>query len=146
MSKETVHIVGSGLAGSEAAFYLAERGVPVAIHEMRPDRMTEAHQTGLCAELVCSNSLKSKSPVSGPGMLKAEMTRVGSLILEAAHAAAVPGGDALAVDRDRFSERVTERLRSHPGIRFEPGEVTRPFDDGITIFATGPLTSDARSS
>jgi methylenetetrahydrofolate--tRNA-(uracil-5-)-methyltransferase len=138
--------VGSGLAGSEAAHYLARRGARVVIHEMRPSRMTEAHQTGACAELVCSNSLKSKDPMSAPGMLKAEMSRVGSLILEAAAHAEVPGGQALAVDRDVFSAKVTETLRAMPNVTFETGEVTdpgsAPFRDGITLLATGPLTSE----
>src|SRR4051812_16833698 len=125
MSK--VHIVGGGLAGSEAAYFLAENGFQVLLHEMRPERLTPAHKTGLCAELVCSNSLKSKSPSSGPGMLKTEMNQVGSLILRAADASTVPGGEALAVDREIFSEHVTRALRSHPGISFVPGEVEQPF-------------------
>ena len=102
-SKQKVHIVGSGLAGSEAAFFLASRGVQVVIHEMRPKKMTEAHQTDQCAELVCSNSLKSKSPVSGPGMLKAEMDHYWIvLFLDTARKFEVPAGEALAVDRDLF--------------------------------------------
>lgn len=137
-----VHIVGSGLAGSEAAHYLARRGFQVIIHEMRPDRMTEAHQTGGCAELVCSNSLKSKDPLSAPGMLKAEMSRIGSLILDSAAVSEVPGGQALAVDRDIFSAKVTEALRAMPNVTFVPGEVTEPFTDGVTLLATGPLTSE----
>lgn len=145
MSK-LVHIVGGGLAGSEAAFHLAEAGVKVHLHEMRPARTTPAHQTGGFAELVCSNSLKSKSPVSAPGMLKAEMNRVGSLVLRAAEAAAVPGGEALTVDRDQFSGIITETLRRHPQITCVAGEVDRAFDDGITLLATGPLTSDALSA
>ena len=97
---ETVHIIGCGLAGSEAAYFLAERGVKVVVHEMRPIKQTPAHHTGDCAELVCSNSLKSKDPVSAPGMMKAEMRMVGSLILSSADTAEVPAGGALAVDRD----------------------------------------------
>src|SRR5437879_5209354 len=104
MSK--VHIVGSGLAGSEAAYFLAERGHEVVLHEMRPTKLTEAHKTGKSAELVCSNSLKSKAPESAPGMLKAEMNHVGSLILRSAAQAAVPGGEALAVDREVFADSV----------------------------------------
>jgi methylenetetrahydrofolate--tRNA-(uracil-5-)-methyltransferase len=141
-SPQVVHIVGSGLAGSEAAHFLAERGHTVVIHEMRPGKMTEAHKTDGCAELVCSNSLKSKSPQSAPGMMKAEMTRVGSLVLRTAADCAVPGGEALAVDRDRFSEGITRALRASSKITFAPGEVTEPFKDGITLFATGPLTSE----
>ena len=145
MSSAKVHIVGSGLAGSEAAHYLATRGVPVVIHEMRPERMTEAHKTSGCAELVCSNSLKSKDPISAPGMLKAEMNRIGSLILDSAAVSEVPGGQALAVDRDVFSAKVTEALRRLPNVQFAPGEVTGPFEDGVTLLATGPLTSEKLS-
>lgn len=142
-ASQSIHIVGTGLAGSEAAFFLAERGHKVVLHEMRPVKMTEAHKTGDCAELVCSNSLKSKAPQSAPGMLKAEMNSVGSLILRSAEKAAVPGGEALAVDRDLFSEAITGALRSHPNVTFSPGEVTEPFKDGVTLFATGPLTSES---
>src|SRR4051812_45733263 len=131
MSFGTVHIVGAGLAGSEAAFYLADRGIPVVIHEMRPLAKTEAHKSDKCAELVCSNSLKSKAPQSAPGMLKAEMTQIGSLILRSAALTTVPGGEALAVDREAFADAVTWTLKNHPMIRFEPGEVTEPFKDGI---------------
>jgi methylenetetrahydrofolate--tRNA-(uracil-5-)-methyltransferase len=145
MSNQTkVHIIGSGLAGSEAAYFLAERGFQVILHEMRPSQMTEAHHTGMCAELVCSNSLKSKSPVSAPGMMKAEMRLVGSLILTAAEHAQVPAGEALAVDRDVFAGFITEKLKNHPKIEFVAGEVTTPFEgeDEITLIATGPLTSE----
>lgn len=138
-----VHVVGAGLAGSEAAFYLAERGFEVTLYEMRPARMTEAHQTDACAELVCSNSLKSKDPLSGPGLLKAEMTAIGSLILESARRSEVPGGQALAVDRDAFSALVTQRLSEHPRIRRVNREVTEPIPEAATLFATGPLTSPA---
>ncbi len=147
MSKpQPVHIIGGGLAGSEAAFFLAERGISVVLHEMRPEAMTPAHKTGHCAELVCSNSFKSKSPVSAPGMLKAEMTRLGSLILRAAAGAAVPGGEALAVDRDIFAETVTKALKSHPNIDFVPGELPAPIPNQINLISTGPLTSDALSA
>ena len=105
LGKRRIHVVGSGLAGSEAAFFLAEKGHQVVIHEMRPEKMTEAHKTHQCAELVCSNSLKSKSPQSAPGMMKAEMTKLSSLILKSAVGSAVPGGEALAVDRDVFQMR-----------------------------------------
>ncbi len=145
MSKERVHIVGSGLAGSEAAYFLAERGAEVILHEMRPLKMTEAHKSEKCAELVCSNSFKSKSPVSAPGMLKAEMAALGSLILRAAGGASVPGGEALAVDREIFSDTVTRALSSHSNITRVAGEVSEPFPDGITLFSTGPLTSDSLS-
>ncbi len=141
---QKVHIVGAGLAGSEAAFFLAEKGVKVVIHEMRPVKQTPAHHTGDCAELVCSNSLKSKSPVSAPGMMKAEMKMIGSLILNSAEAAEVPAGEALAVDRDVFSSAITKKLKSHPNIEFVNEEVTKPFEgeNEITLIASGPLTSD----
>jgi methylenetetrahydrofolate--tRNA-(uracil-5-)-methyltransferase len=143
MSK--VHVVGSGLAGSEAAFFLAERGHEVMLHEMRPAQLTPAHKSGQAAELVCSNSLKSKAPESAPGMLKAEMTHVGSLILRSAAAAAVPGGEALAVDREVFSSSVTAALASHPRIQRIPGEILAPPEGEPCLLATGPLTSPALS-
>ena len=143
-NQKKVHIIGSGLAGSEAAYFLAERGIPVVVHEMRPGKLTEAHHTGQCAELVCSNSLKSKSPVSAPGMMKAEMRMVGSLVLTAADHAQVPAGEALAVDRDVFSCFITEKLKTHPLIEFKNEEVTTPFEaeNEITLIASGPLTSE----
>jgi methylenetetrahydrofolate--tRNA-(uracil-5-)-methyltransferase len=142
---QKVHIIGAGLAGSEAAYFLARMGVEVILHEMRPEQTTPAHHTGLCAELVCSNSLKSKSPVSAPGIMKAEMRQAGSLVLEAGEAAEVPAGEALAVDRDQFSTFISNRLRAHPNIRFAPGEVRAPpaGEQEITLIASGPLTSDA---
>ncbi len=141
LHSKKVHIVGSGLAGSEAAYYLASRGVKVVLHEMRPERLTEAHKTGQCAELVCSNSLKSKDPLSAPGMLKNEMMRVGSLILDTAAVSEVPGGQALAVDREIFADKVTHTLRTHPNITFQAGEVEAPPAGELTLIATGPLTS-----
>ena len=143
--KPKVHIIGAGLAGSEAAYYLAEKGIPVILHEMRPKKLTPAHHGGLCAELVCSNSLKSKSPVSAPGMMKAEMKIIGSLILDTAEQFSVPAGEALAVDRDLFSGFITEKIKNHPLIEFIGEEVERPFGgkDEITLICTGPLTSDA---
>ncbi|MCM0606963.1 MAG: methylenetetrahydrofolate--tRNA-(uracil(54)-C(5))-methyltransferase (FADH(2)-oxidizing) TrmFO [Xanthomonadaceae bacterium] len=146
MGKKNIHIVGSGLAGSEAAFWLAEHGIHVEIHEMRPIKMTEAHHSGECAELVCSNSLKSKSPSSAPGMLKAEMIRMGSLILKSAEDSAVAGGEALTVDRVQFSKYITEKLKNHPNITFVNEEVSAPEFGAPTIIATGPLTSDSLSS
>lgn len=142
-SSAVVHVVGSGLAGSEAAYALAEKGVRVFLHEMRPSKMTEAHQTDRAAELVCSNSFKSKVETSAPGLMKAEMRLLNSLALRCAEIAQVPGGDALAVDRDVFSNAVTEALTSHPNITRVSGEVVEPFSDSVTIFATGPLTSPA---
>jgi methylenetetrahydrofolate--tRNA-(uracil-5-)-methyltransferase len=138
MSK--VHIVGGGLAGSEAAWQLAERGHEVVIHEMRPVRATEAHKTDRLAELVCSNTFKSTETSNAHGLLKAEMRLLGSVILTAADEARVPGGSALTVDRDVFSAGVHERITSHPRITVERGEVTELPEPGIV--ATGPLTSD----
>lgn len=145
MLSPQVHIVGAGLAGSEAAYFLAENGVPVILHEMRPSLMTPAHHTDQCAELVCSNSLKSKSPQSAPGMLKAEMNQLGSLILRAASLSSVPGGEALAVNRDEFAQYITRAIRSHSNITVVGEEIQKPLA-GITLFATGPLTSDALSA
>ncbi len=136
-----VHIVGAGFAGSEAAYFLAESGIEVDLHEMRPTRMTEAHKTDRFAELVCSNSFKSLDPISAPGMMKAEMRIMGSLTLQAAELSKVPAGQALGVDRDVFSGIVTEKIRNHSKIKIHTGEVSAPFTDGLTLFATGPLTA-----
>lgn len=141
---QAVHIVGGGLAGSECAWQLAERGVPVILHEMRPVRPTPAHKTGDLAELVCSNSLRSDDPLHAAGLLKREMEAFGSLIIGSARAAAVPAGSALAVDRDRFAERVTASLASHPRIEIRREEVTS-IPEGDVVLATGPLTSEAMS-
>ena len=138
-----VRIIGAGLAGSEAAWQCARRGVPVELVEMRPVRMTPAHQTGDFAELVCSNSLKSDSENTAPWVLKEEMRRAGSLLLEIARSAAVPAGHALAVDRVEFSRKVTEAISGEPLIRIQHEEATRIDDGQITVIATGPLTSDA---
>jgi methylenetetrahydrofolate--tRNA-(uracil-5-)-methyltransferase len=146
MTSLRVHVVGGGLAGSEAAYFLAENGIQVVLHEMRPTQMTPAHQTNQCAELVCSNSFKSKASNSAPGMLKAEMLQLGSLVLRAASTSSVPGGEALAVDREIFAETVTRALRSHSNISIVHEEVAAPIQNGITLFATGPLTSDHLSS
>ena len=136
--------MGGGLAGSEAAWALAERGVRVTLREMRPIRMTAAHQTETLAELVCSNTFKSVEPTNAHGLLKAEMRRLGSIVLQAADEARVPGGTALAVDRVAFASGVERRLLAHPNITVERGEVTELPSPGIsTIVATGPLTSDA---
>jgi methylenetetrahydrofolate--tRNA-(uracil-5-)-methyltransferase len=138
---EPVHIIGGGLAGSEAAWQLATRGHTVVIHEMRPLRHTPAHKTSCLAELVCSNTFKSTEATNAHGLLKAEMRVLGSLILDAADEARVPGGTALAVDRERFARAVDDRLTSHSRVTVERGEVTTLPDIGIV--ATGPLTSDA---
>ncbi len=140
----TVRIIGAGLAGTEAAWQCARRGVPVELYEMRPVRSTPAHQTAHFAELVCSNSLKSDSENTAPWLLKEEMRRAGSLLMQIAAQTAVPAGHALAVDRDRFAEAVTEAIEREPLIRVVREEVTRiDENDGITIIASGPLTSDA---
>lgn len=136
-----IHVVGGGLAGSEAAWQLAERGATVVLHEMRPVRTTPAHQTDRLAELVCSNTFKSTDLTNAHGLLKAELRALGSLILWAADQARVPGGSALAVDRDVFSAAVHERVTTHPRITVVRDEVTTL--PSPAIVATGPLTSDA---
>jgi methylenetetrahydrofolate--tRNA-(uracil-5-)-methyltransferase len=145
--KKCVHIVGAGLAGSEAAWQCARRGVEVELFEMRPVRSTPAHQTADFAELVCSNSLKSDSENTAPWLLKEEMRRAGSLLLKLARECAVPAGHALAVDRVVFAGRVTEALSQEPRITVRREEVTA-IDEGrgVTIIATGPLTSDGLAS
>ena len=139
----SVKIIGAGLAGSEAAWQCARRGIAVNLCEMRPFRPTPAHQTSDFAELVCSNSLKSESQNTAPWLLKEEMRRAGSLLIEIAKQCAVPAGHALAVDRTEFSKKVTERLSSERSIHVRREEVTQIDEDEITIVATGPLTSDA---
>jgi methylenetetrahydrofolate--tRNA-(uracil-5-)-methyltransferase len=140
-----VRVIGAGLAGSEAAWQCALRGIDVELCEMRPVRATPAHQTGDFAELVCSNSLKSESENTAPWLLKEEMRRAGSMLLEVARECAVPAGHALAVDRALFAARVTERIEGEPRIAVRREEVIRIEEDDpewITIIATGPLTSD----
>jgi methylenetetrahydrofolate--tRNA-(uracil-5-)-methyltransferase len=142
----TAHVIGGGLAGSEAAWQLAEAGVPVVLHEMRPVVRTPAHHTGGFAELVCSNSFRSDdAETNAVGLLHAEMRRAGSLIMRKGDAHQLPAGGALAVDRNGFSEAVTAAIRSHPLIRVETDEVTAlpPRGSGQAIVATGPLTSSA---
>jgi methylenetetrahydrofolate--tRNA-(uracil-5-)-methyltransferase len=138
-----VHIVGGGLAGSEASWQLAQAGIPVVLHEMRPLRSTPAHKTDGLAELVCSNSFRSDDAQhNAVGLLHEEMRRLGSLIMRAGDANQVPAGGALAVDRDGFSAAVTAALEAHPLITIERGEVAIPFDEwDSVIVATGPLTS-----
>jgi methylenetetrahydrofolate--tRNA-(uracil-5-)-methyltransferase len=140
-----IRIIGAGLAGAEAAWQCARRGLDVELFEMRPVRSTPAHQTADFAELVCSNSLKSASENTAPWLLKEEMQRVGSLLLEIAAACSVPAGHALAVDRVAFSAKVTEAISREPRITVRREEVTRIEETGeqITIVATGPLTSEA---
>src|SRR5258705_5112372 len=143
-----IHIIGGGLAGSEASWQVASRGVRVVLHEMRPVRPTAVHKTDGLAELVCSNSFRGDKLDNAVGLLKEEMRRLGSLILRAADEARVPAGGALAVDRDLFSTRVTEAIASHPLISIRRGEVTSIPSGaaGPVILATGPLTSDALSA
>jgi len=138
---QRVTVVGGGLAGSEAAWQLATRGVDVTLHEMRPATTTPAHKTDRLAELVCSNTFKSTELTNAHGLLKAEMRLLGSMILECADAARVPGGSALTVDREIFSAAVHERVTAHPRITVERGEVSELPSPGIV--ATGPLTSSA---
>ncbi len=143
---QPVHVVGAGLAGSEAAWQLAAHGVPVILHEMRPERGTEAHKTGSCAELVCSNSFRSDDAQNNAvGLLHEEMRRCGSLILACADAHKLPAGGALAVDRDAFAAAVTAALQAHPLITIVPGEIAGlpPADWDQVIIASGPLTSPA---
>ena len=137
-----VTVIGAGLAGSEAAWQLAQRGIPVTLREMKPEKMTPAHTSPDFAELVCSNSLRSDQLENAVGLLKEELRRLGSLILQAADATRVEAGGALAVDRHGFARYVTEAIRSHPLITVEAGEVTE-VPEGEVLVATGPLTSDA---
>ncbi|MDR0469779.1 MAG: FADH(2)-oxidizing methylenetetrahydrofolate--tRNA-(uracil(54)-C(5))-methyltransferase TrmFO [Peptococcaceae bacterium] len=140
---EGVKVIGGGLAGSEAAWQLAKRGIPVILYEMRPAANTPAHHTEELAELVCSNSLRANSITNAVGLLKEEMRRLDSLIIACADANQVPAGEALAVDRHGFSQMVTQRISSHPLIELRREEVCELPDEGIGILATGPLTSPA---
>ncbi|WP_297310810.1 methylenetetrahydrofolate--tRNA-(uracil(54)-C(5))-methyltransferase (FADH(2)-oxidizing) TrmFO [uncultured Oscillibacter sp.] len=137
-----VTVIGAGLAGSEAAWQLARRGIQVTLREMKPEKKTPAHETEYFAELCCSNSLRSDQLENAVGLLKEELRRLDSLILSCADATRVEAGGALAVDRHGFARMVTERLRSHPNITVVPGEVTE-LPEGEVIVASGPLTSDA---
>jgi methylenetetrahydrofolate--tRNA-(uracil-5-)-methyltransferase len=137
---KTVNIIGAGLAGSEAAWQVAQAGVPVRLFEMRPKKSTEAHHTGNFAELVCSNSLRGNSLANAVGVLKEEMRRLDSVVITSADQTSVPAGGALAVDRDSFSELITKRVKDHPLVTVVEEEIT-DIPEGITIIATGPLTS-----
>ena len=143
---EQIHVIGGGLAGSEAAWQIARRGFRVALYEMRPARATPAHQTGRLAELVCSNSLKSEQESTAPWLLKEELRRMDSLLLAAAQKARVPGGHALTVDREIFASEVTRAIGAEPLIELRREEATSIAGDAITVIATGPLTSDALAS
>ncbi len=135
-----ITVIGAGLAGSEAAFQAAEMGAEVTLCEMKPQKMSPAHHNPGFAELVCSNSLRSNQLSNGVGLLKAELSLLGSLVMEAAEHTAVPAGSALAVDREKFSAHITQRLRTHPRITVVEKEVTALPGEGITVCATGPLT------
>ena len=143
MNNKNVIVIGAGLAGSEAAWQLAKRGIHVDLYEMRPVKSSPAHQTDQFAELVCSNSLRAGNIENAVGLLKEEMRRLGSIIMECADATAVPAGGALAVDRHLFSEMVTEKVKGHPNITVHHEEVTEIPTEGTVIFASGPLTSEA---
>ncbi|MBP0981091.1 MAG: FAD-dependent oxidoreductase, partial [Oscillospiraceae bacterium] len=140
-----VTVIGAGLSGCEAAWALAKRGVAVTLYEMKPKKFSPAHKNPGFAELVCSNSLKAARVESAAGLLKAEMRKMGSLLLECADKCAVAAGGALAVDRDEFSRLVTEAIRSNPLITVIEDEIEHIPEDGEVIIATGPLTSDALS-
>ena len=144
--EKTIHIYGAGLAGCEAAWQVAQRGIHVRLYEMKPEKYTPAHHSPDFAELVCSNSLRSDSVTNAVGLLKEELTRLGSLIMEAAHATRVPAGSALAVDRTLFSRYITEKITNHPNIEIVPQEVCHVEEDVVTVIATGPLTSDAMAT
>jgi methylenetetrahydrofolate--tRNA-(uracil-5-)-methyltransferase len=148
LTVKTIHIIGGGLAGSEAAWQAASLGVGVVLHEMRPVRPTAVHKTDRLAELVCSNSLRGDKLDNAVGVLKEEMRRLGSLVMRAADQHRVPAGAALAVDRDRFSQAITDAIQTHPSITLVRGEVARlPRDSAMypLIIATGPLTSETLS-
>ena len=142
MQEKRITVCGGGLAGCEAAWQAANRGVKVRLYEMKPQKYTPAHHREGLAELVCSNSLRSDALTNAVGLLKEEMRRYGSLIMEAADATRVPAGSALAVDREKFSDYITEKIKNHPNIELIEREVDSVEDGEITIIATGPLTSD----
>lgn len=142
---KAVIVIGGGLAGSEAAYQIAKRGIRVTLYEMKPVKFSPAHQSQNLAELVCSNSLRSDALDSAVGLLKEEMRRLGSLIMEAADNTKVPAGKALAVDREQFSSYITKKIAAHPLITIVREEVTEIPEEGITIIATGPLTTEGLS-
>ncbi|MCL2212836.1 MAG: FAD-dependent oxidoreductase, partial [Oscillospiraceae bacterium] len=142
----TINVIGAGLAGCEAAWAAANSGCFVKLYEMKGEKMTPAHSNPDFAELVCSNSLRSEQEDTASGLLKQEMTHLGSLVLEAARATRVPAGGALSVDRERFAAYITAKIRSHPNIQVRDNvEVTAIDLADITVIATGPLTSDSLS-
>ncbi|GGE28668.1 methylenetetrahydrofolate--tRNA-(uracil(54)-C(5))-methyltransferase (FADH(2)-oxidizing) TrmFO [Streptococcus himalayensis] len=143
MSQSYITVIGAGLAGSEAAYQIAKQGIPVKLYEMRGVKATPQHKTDNFAELVCSNSLRGDSLTNAVGLLKEEMRRLDSIIMKAAEQTRVPAGGALAVDREGFSQMVTDELHQHPLIEVIREEITELPSEGITVIATGPLTSDA---
>ena len=143
MSSSYINVIGAGLAGSEAAYQIAKRGIPVKLYEMRGVKSTPQHKTEDFAELVCSNSLRGDALTNAVGLLKEEMRRLDSVILKSAETTRVPAGGALAVDREGFSQLVTEQVTNHPLIEVTREEITEIPEDAITVIATGPLTSDA---
>ncbi|OEH91251.1 FADH(2)-oxidizing methylenetetrahydrofolate--tRNA-(uracil(54)-C(5))-methyltransferase TrmFO [Bacillus solimangrovi] len=145
MTERIVNVIGAGLAGSEAAWQIAKRGIKVNLYEMRPVRQTPAHHTDKFAELVCSNSLRANTLTNAVGVLKEEMRHLDSVIISAADECQVPAGGALAVDRHEFSQLVTERVKNHPNVTVYNEEV-KEIPAGVTVIATGPLTSDELSA
>ena len=137
-----IKVIGAGLAGCEAAYAAARLGVKVELYEMKPHKYSPAHHNSGFAELVCSNSLRSNDTSNAVGLLKAELSALGSLIMEAAYATEVPAGSALAVNRDLFSDYITDKIRNHPNITVIEGEVTKIPEEGIVVIASGPLTSE----
>ncbi|MBQ1956163.1 MAG: methylenetetrahydrofolate--tRNA-(uracil(54)-C(5))-methyltransferase (FADH(2)-oxidizing) TrmFO [Clostridia bacterium] len=142
MKDKIINVYGAGLAGCEAAWQAAQKGVSVRLFEMKPEKYTPAHHSSDFAELVCSNSLRSDSITNAVGLLKEEMLRMGSLIMEAAHETRVPAGSALAVDRKLFSSYITDKIKNHKNIEIVEAEVYNIDEDTVTVVATGPLTSD----
>ncbi|MBQ2470255.1 MAG: methylenetetrahydrofolate--tRNA-(uracil(54)-C(5))-methyltransferase (FADH(2)-oxidizing) TrmFO, partial [Ruminococcus sp.] len=138
-----INVIGAGLAGCEAAMQIASAGIPVRLYEMKPNKKSPAHKTNYFGELVCSNSLKAMRVESAAGLLKEEMRRLNSFLMQCADKCQVPAGGALAVDREKFAQLVTEGIQSHPLIEVVSEEITKIPEDGITVIATGPLTSDA---
>ena len=138
----SITVIGAGLAGCEAAWQIASKGEAVTLYEMKPKKYSPAHSSEQFAELICSNSFKADRVESAAGLLKEEMRRFHSLLMECADQCRVPAGGALAVDRDRFSQMVTEKIKSNPLIKVVSEEVTEIPKEGITVIATGPLTSD----
>ena len=136
----TVNVIGAGLAGSEAAWHIANMGVNVRLYEMRPNKMTPAHHTAQFAELVCTNSLRANQLANAAGLLKAEMRQMDSIVMQAAEHHTVPAGGALAVDRDTFSAEITAAITALPNVEIINEEITS-LPDGITVVATGPLTA-----